>query len=231
MGSKKQEKITLVIPTYNEAKNVALLTDRIFKAYKKTQIIFVDDNSPDGTSEAVKKLMKKYDVKLIKRAGKLGLSSAVIEGFQKAKTDIIGVIDADLSHPPETIPKLVSAIINGADIAVGSRYTKGGGVEVWPWHRRMISLGATSIALPLTRVKDPMSGFFMLRKKVIKKAKLNSKGYKILLEVLVKGKYSKVIEVPFMFRNREFGQSKLGAKQYLAYLSDLRKLYMHKFLK
>lgn len=223
--------ISLVIPTYNEAKNVELLAKRIMLSYPKTKIIFVDDNSPDGTAEIIEsRLKKKYGCQLIKRSGKLGLSSAVIEGFSAAKTDIFGVIDADLSHPPEEIPKLVNAIIEGADIVVGSRYVKGGGVEVWPWHRRIISFGATSLARPLTRVKDPMSGFFLIKKNVIAGKKLNAKGYKILLEILVKGVYRKAVEVPYVFRNREFGQSKLGTKEYYHYLNDLRKYYKHKLL-
>ena len=227
--NKSMVRISLVVPTYNEAKNVTELAKRIYKAYPDTELIFVDDNSPDGTADIIKKsLMPKYNIKLIKRAGKLGLSSAVVEGFKKAKNDIIGVIDADLSHPPEKIPELVRAIKNGADIAVGSRYIKSGGVEVWPWYRKVISIGATMLARPLTKVRDPMSGFFLIRKEVIKGAKLNSKGYKILLEILVKGKYRKTIEVPYMFMNRLYGTSKLGMKEYVNYLKDLGKQYHHK---
>ncbi len=226
--------ISLVIPTYNEAKNVKQLAERIFKAWPRTEIVFVDDNSPDGTADIIQsRLMKKHEgrVKLLRREGKLGLSSAVIEGFRKTTNNVIGVIDADLSHPPETIPKLVQAIDSGADIAVASRYIKGGGISGWPWHRRTISTGATMLARPLTNVRDPMSGFFLLRKDVIKGAPLNAKGYKILLEVLVKGRYEKnrVVEIPFTFTDRIYGESKLGSRVFIQYLLDLRKQYRYKY--
>jgi dolichol-phosphate mannosyltransferase len=164
----------------------------------------------------------------VHRAGKLGLGTAVTAGFKHAHGEILGVIDADLSHPPNILPKLVIPIITGkADMTVGSRYIKGGGVEVWPWHRRLISIVATLPARPITHVRDPMSGLMAFKRNVIKGRKLNVKGYKIGMEILVKGRISKVLEVPYMFRNRKVGKSKLNNSEYIDYLKNLILLYKY----
>lgn len=229
-------KISLVIPTYDEKNNIEELIRRIsgtfFHDIKTAhEIIFVDDNSPDGTGELLEQLKKDHPLKIVHRKAKLGLSSAVIEGFKIAEGDILGVMDADLSHPPEVIPDLVRPILdNRADFAIASRYAKGGGVEVWPLHRRFISFIATLVARPLTKVKDPMSGFFFFKKGLIEHLKLDSKGYKICLELLVKTRFSRVKEIPYTFRNREVGQSKLSFKEYFKYLKDLLKLIKYKIL-
>lgn len=229
MGSSKKHKIAIVLPTYNERKNLARLVREIFRFVAYAKLIIVDDNSPDGTGEVADELAKKYDIKVIHRKGKLGLSSAVAEGFKHARTDIIGVMDSDLSHPPEVIPKLLKEMLRkDADIAIGSRNIEGGSVEVWTFYRKLVSRVATVLAMPLTRVKDPLSGFFFLRRKVINGVRINSRGYKILLEILVKGKYAKAVEVPYVFRDRSVGQSKLNYKQYWLYLWDLARLYCHK---
>ncbi len=227
-------KVSIVIPTYNEKDNIETLlkkiSDTFFHDIKTAyELIFVDDNSPDGTGELLEQLKKDHPIKIIHRKGKLGLSSAVIEGFRLAEGDIIGVMDADLSHPPESIPDIIKPIIDErADFTIGSRYIKGGGVEVWPIHRRLISFIATLMAKPLTKVKDPMSGFFFFKKDLIEHLKLDSKGYKICLELLVKTKFTRVKEVPYTFRNREVGKSKLGFKEYISYIKDLLKLIKYK---
>jgi dolichol-phosphate mannosyltransferase len=225
--------ISIIVPTFNEGKNIAILIERIAKSLKKEkyEIIVVDDNSPDGTYSIAKTLIKRYPVKAILRKDEKGLSSAVLRGFEEAKGDILGVIDADLQHPPEKIPELIAEIRKGADVVVGSRLIKGGGVELWPWYRKVVSFGARIIALPLTGVRDTMSGFFFMKKWVIKGVKLNPIGYKILLEILVKGKYKKVREVPYIFMNRSFGHSKLSGKVYAHYLMHVARLYKHKFIK
>ena len=157
------------------------------------------------------------------------MSSAVLEGFKAASGSILVVMDADLSHPPEKIPEMVSKIESGeGEIVVGSRYIRGGSVEDWPFRRRIISKGATMLARWLTKVKDPMSGFFALKKSVIDGVDLNPVGYKIGLEILVKGKYSKVVEVPIHFANRKAGTSKLGGTEVLKYLDHVSMLYEHK---
>lgn len=224
------EKISIVIPTYNEASNIKKLVEEIFKFYKNSEVIIVDDNSPDKTWEVAGKLNKKFNVKVIRRLKERGLGSAVIEGFKHTKTKIIGVMDADLSHPPEKIPELVAALSN-ADLAIGSRLVKGGSVEEWPLHRKLISVIATLIARPLTKVKDPMSGFFFFNKKIIKNCKLDTQGYKILLEVLVKAKYTKVVEIPYTFKNRKIGSSKLNVTEYFRYIKSVICLLLEKYKK
>lgn len=222
-------KSTVILPTYNEAKTLELLI-RELSMQANLRIIVVDDNSPDGTGEIADRLAKKFPVSVIHRPTKMGLSSAVAAGFSQAKTEVIGVMDADLSHPPQLIQKLIKSL-QEADIAIGSRYIRGGEVETWTIYRKMVSRLATAMARPLTSVKDSMSGCFFLKKRVIKNIRFSSQGYKILLELLVKGEYKKTIEIPYTFRTREVGQSKLGPKEYWRYLKDLIKLYIHRILK
>ena len=221
------------MPTYNEKDNIDELVQRILSACHiagvDVEIVIVDDNSPDGTGRYAEELAKAHKMKVLHRAGKLGLSSAVIEGFAAASGDILVVMDADLSHPPEKIPEMVSKIESGeAEFVLGSRYVKGGSVENWPLHRRIISKGATLFARPVTRVKDPMSGFFALKRSVIQGAKLDPVGYKIGLEVMVKGNVTKVVEVPIHFANRKAGKSKLGGGEMLRYIDHVTRLYEHK---
>jgi dolichol-phosphate mannosyltransferase len=224
--------ISIVSPTYNESENIRLLIGRISEVMSghKYEIIVVDDNSPDGTEDIVKELSKRYPVKILVRNGKLGLASAIMTGFEHAKGDVLGVIDADLQHPPEYILDFVKAIeLNGCDIAVGSRYINGGGVEGWSKKRLLTSKVAGLLAKPLVRgVKDPMSGFFFLKRNVIEGVKLNPTGYKLGLEILVKGNYKKVKEIPFTFKPRKNGASKLDKKELLTYLKLLKDLYLYK---
>jgi dolichol-phosphate mannosyltransferase len=185
----------------------------------------VDDNSPDDTALAAEKLSKTYPVIVLKRDGKHGLASAVVLGFKHAKGNILGVIDADMQHPPEYLQEFALHVSNGSDIAVGSRYVKGGQLEGWSNFRSLVSWGAVMISKPLTGVKDPMSGYFMLKRKVIEDVSFNPMGYKIFLEILVKGNYNKVKEIPYTFRNRESGESKLKMDEYINYLRLLYHLY------
>ncbi|MBI2143978.1 polyprenol monophosphomannose synthase [Candidatus Woesearchaeota archaeon] len=222
----KRQTVSIVIPTYNERGNIEKLVPEIFQSCSSLNaavgVVIVDDNSPDGTGKAAEELCKGYNLKVIHRSGKLGLASAVIKGFSESGSEIVGVMDADLSHPPSVLPKLIKPILdNEADLVIGSRYAKGGGVEVWPWHRRLISRIATALAYPFTRAKDPMSGLFFLRKRAIDGVELNAKGYKIGLEVLVKGKYARMLEVPYTFRNRFVGKSKLTPEEYIHYLRNI----------
>lgn len=223
-------KVSVIVPTYNERDNLEELFERISKAlaYYDYEIIVVDDDSPDKTWEFAQKLAEKYSVKVIRRTKEKGLSSAVIRGFKEASADVFVVMDADLQHPPEVIPRLLEAIENGADIAIASRYVRGGGVRNWYWYRKLISKGAIMIgriALPKIRdVKDPVSGFFALRKEVVENAQLNPIGFKILMEILIKGRYQRVEEVPFIFGLRHAGESKLGGKTILNYLKHVYRL-------
>lgn len=229
----KGSSVSILIPTYNEKENIGLLIPRIFGIFKKSRIkgevVVVDDNSPDGTGEIAEKMKGKYRMKVIHRKAKLGLSSAVLDGLKEAEGDIIGVMDSDLSHPPELIPDLVKPIIsNQADITVGSRYVKGGGIKNWPFRRKIISRGASLLAKLLTSVKDPMSGFFFFKRNIVKNKVLKPSGYKIGLEIFVRGEYSKIREIPYTFVDRKSGKSKLSPKEDLAYLKHLVKLYWYK---
>ena len=222
-----------MVPTFNEKDNlddlVRRITDACSGAGIEPEIIIVDDNSPDGTGNHAEDLAKTHNMKVIHREGKMGLSSAVIEGFSASSGSILVVMDADLSHPPESIPDMVQKIQSGeAEVVVGSRYVKGGSVENWPFHRKVMSRGATLIARGLTKVKDPMSGFFALKKEVLDGAELNPVGYKIGLEILVKGRYSKVLEMPIHFANRKAGSSKLGGSEMLRYVDHVSMLYEHR---
>ncbi len=224
--------VSIIIPTYNEAENIAALVPRIFgsmdKRGLKSEVVIVDDNSPDGTGEIAEGMKAKFDVKVIHRRGKLGLSTAVIEGIEKAEGEIVGVMDADLSHSPELIPELVEPIArNEFDVTVGSRYSNGWGITDWPVKRRMISKGATMLARPLTGVKDPMSGFFFFNRRVIEGKDLNPSGYKIGLEIIVKSG-SNIKEIPYTFIDRKHGKSKLGLKEDVQYLIHLARLYWYK---
>lgn len=221
-------KISLIIPTYNEAKNIKKVIKRILPSLRKYdyEIVVVDDDSPDGTADIVNSLKIKR-VRLIRRKGKKDLSLSIMDGFKHAKGDIVGVIDADLSHPPELIPKVIEPIIKeNYDISIASRIVKGGGVENWPFIRRFTSWFASLLARPLTNVKDPMSGFFFVKKSKLNYNYLKPRGYKILLEILVKCSLTNFKEVPYIFRNRKYGESKIGSKVILNYIIHLAHLYL-----
>lgn len=224
-------KVSIIVPTYNERENLEILVKRIASSLgdKEYEIIIVDDNSPDGTWRLAQELARFYPIKLIKREEKRGLASAVVDGFSHAAGHCFVVMDADLQHPPEAIPRLIEAIENGADLAVASRYIEGGSVRGWSFFRRFVSRGATWLArLFLTNVKDPMSGFFALRREVVEGADLRPEGYKILLEILVKGNYARVAEIPYTFEPRKLGRSKLKGRQYIQYLKHLISLMRYK---
>jgi len=222
--------LSIIIPTYNERDNIAPLVKRIHSVLSghNYEVIFIDDDSRDGTAAAVRELEKDFPVRVIVRKDKKGLASAVVDGISYADGGIVGVMDADLQHPPEVIPALLRALESGAEVAVASRYVRGGGCEGWSFTRRLFSRGAVLIAhlfLPETRaVHDPMSGFFLFQKQVVAGVELKPTGYKILLEILVRGKYRKLAEVPFRFGLREKGESKLTLKQQIDYLRHVYSL-------
>jgi len=222
--------ISIILPTYNEKDNLRNVVKEIFGIVKRNaEVIVVDDNSPDGTGIIADDLSKKYEIKVVHRPRRLGLTPAIAEGIKIAKGEIIGVIDADMSHPPSLIPQMISLLeSDAADIVVGSRYSVGGSVETWSSFRKSVSLLATFLARLLVDAKDPMSGFFFMKKSVVKGVNLKSKGYKALLEVLVKGNYSKVVEIPYTFKGRGVGKSKLNVKEYAKYLMDWFKLAAYK---
>ncbi len=222
--------VTLVIPTYKERDNITPLVERIHQALPNYnyRILFVDDNSGDGTAELVAALSAKYPVNILVRKNKRGLASAVVDGIRESRGEVIVVMDADLQHPPEILPDLLKKIDAGADMAIASRYVPGGSCEGWGLARRINSKGAIFLAhllLPPTRrIKDPMSGFFAFARQAIAGAELKPAGYKIILEVLMQGKFHSVAEVPYTFRLRSRGQSKLSARQQIEYLRHIYSL-------
>jgi dolichol-phosphate mannosyltransferase len=223
--------VSVVIPTFREAANIAELVERIERAVPNAEIIIVDDNSNDGTDEVVRKL-ERARVRLHIRTTERGLSSAVIAGCRLASAPIIVVMDADLSHPPEAIPAMLAQLASGGDFVVGSRYIAGGSTDsAWTLFRRVNSLSATALARPLTKLSDPMSGFFAMRTADFRATKdLNPIGYKIALEMLVKGPFRSAREVPIHFADRKRGESKLSLKEQLRYIRHLARLYRFKFL-
>ncbi len=218
--------VSIVVPTYNERGNVESLADGIHRALAgrwSYEVIFVDDNSPDGTAGAVRQAAKKDPaVKLVLRPKKLGLGSAVVAGFRDAKGSRWVMMDADLSHRPEDIPGLLQGLSN-ADIVVGSRYVPGGGIVGWPLHRRAISRAASAIGRLLVglRVKDATSGFVAFRREAVEPLlpALAPRGFKLLLEILAKARGATVRETPIVFVEREQGQSKFAGSEVFAFLS------------
>jgi dolichol-phosphate mannosyltransferase len=223
--------ITIIVPTLNEAQSVATLAARIAAALEgeRFETIVVDDDSSDETWRLACELPGALHVRIIRRVGRSGLSSAVVEGFAAARGEIIGVIDADLSHPPETIPGMLHAIrLGGADLVIASRMISGGATEGWPRSRKFSSRIASLLAKPITTVRDPMSGFLLFRREVIEGVRLKPRGYKIGLEILIRGNAQRIVEVPFIFRDRTAGKSKLGVRQNIEYLLQLADLYLYK---
>lgn len=229
--------VSIIIPTYEEKDNVQALVERIHNSISSIsqngdntdyEIVIVDDNSPDGTAELVTELSNKYPVRCIVRKDERGLASAVVTGFKYAKGDILVVMDADLQHPPEDVPNLIAEIHKGADISIANRYANKDGFNGLGLHRKIISKGANYPAKilfkKLSGISDIQSGFFALRRDVIKDAKLNPLGYKILLEILILGNYNKVTEISYKFAKREYGETKLGAKVIFEYLLHITTL-------
>jgi dolichol-phosphate mannosyltransferase len=225
--------LSVVVPTYNEAGSVPKLAERLHAALdgRDWELVIVDDGSPDGTADIAAALVPRIPVNLVRRAGKAGLASAVVAGFAAARGDVLLVMDADLSHPPETVPALVDAIAGGADLAVGSRYVAGGGVLDWPLKRRVVSRVACLMGNVLVPVRDSTSGFFALRRSVIEGVTLNPIGFKIGFEVIARGRYTMVVEVPYTFRDRELGASKFGRREIMQYVQQLGQVARDKLLR
>ena len=222
--------VSLVIPTYNEAqgieKLIAALSGVFARAVIEGEIVIVDDNSPDGTGAVVDALAARYPVRCVHRPGKLGLSSAVIDGWRTCASPIVGCMDGDFSHDPTIVPQLIAAIERGdCELAIGSRYVRGGGIANWPWRRKITSRVAIMLAQPLTRVRDITSGYFFCKRNVIEDAQLDPIGFKIGLEVIMRGNYRKFREVPYVFTDRTQGLSKLNSGEIVNYLKQLSKFY------
>ena len=226
-----QPKLAIIVPTYNESLNVELLFNAISAALENFgpwEIIFVDDDSPDSTAERVTELARQHPhVRCIRRLGRRGLSSAVVEGFLATAAPFLAVIDADLQHDEKILPALLQKLeTEQADIAVGSRYTSGGSIGEWSATRHRMSLFATWLGNKVTKatVTDPMSGFFVVRRDAFLPAarRLSANGYKILLDLLASSpRPLKVVEVPYSFRPRRHGESKVDSMVLMDYAALL----------
>lgn len=226
--------LSIVVPTYREAGNIPELIRRIEllkPQFSALELLILDDNSQDGTEDLVHKLNKDW-VKLIVRKTDRGLSPAVIEGLKIAQYDNLLVMDADGQHPAEVIPQMVQKLQEPAvDFVMGSRYVKGASIHgKWTFFRYMNSKVSTLLARPFVRIKDPMSGFFCLKRATFQRAQgLNPIGYKIGLELIVKCGCQNAQEIPIHFGERFQGESKLSLKEQLKYLRHIKRLADYKF--
>ena len=230
--------LSLVLPTYNEASHIITVVEQVIAALESVpalsyEIIIVDDDSPDRTWERALDLSHRYpQVRAIRRQGERGLATAVLRGWQIARGEVFGVMDADMQHPPQTTAELWRAMSHGADLAAASRYLEGGGVSDWILPRRIISRCAQLLGLIVLpevtgKVSDPMSGFFMVRRSALEGLELKPLGYKILMEVLARGDVGKISEVPYVFRERAERASKVSAAVCAQYLEHLGRIRIH----
>lgn len=220
----------MVVPTYNERARIAELTGALFAACSEhgveLELVIVDDNSPDGTGALADDLAQQYRVRVIHRSGKLGLGTAVVAGFAAASADIVGVMDADFSHPPALVPKMLATLTaTEADIVVASRYVRGGSTPNWPIRRRLLSRAACLLARPLTPIRDAASGFFLIRRDIVRDVRIQAGGFKICLELLVRVWPRRLVELPYQFDDRELGESKMSLREAAGYLVQLWDLY------
>jgi dolichol-phosphate mannosyltransferase len=221
---------SVIVPTYNERLRLTELVTTTLEAWARAgfdgEIVIVDDNSPDGTGDLADRLAEGRPVQVVHRAGKLGLGTAVIEGFAAARSAIVGVMDADLSHPPGLLPHLLSVLhAHRADLVIGSRYVPGGGTRHWPVSRLLMSKVACLLARPLTPVRDATSGVFLIRRGLAREVRISAGGFKICLELLIRGQPGLVAEVPYVFVGRTEGQSKMNTWEALGYLRQLWDLH------
>ncbi len=224
--------LAVIIPTYNEAANVAPMLDRLALALAGIhwEAVFVDDNSPDGTADVVRQIaLTNRQVRIVQRIGRRGLSSAVIEGMLATAAPVLAVIDGDMQHDENVLPRLYEAVSQGqADIAIGTRYGAGGNIGDWSEGRVKVSKWATAIGNRVikTEMSDPMSGLMAISRTTLEQAipNLSGVGFKILLDIVASLPTPPTIaEIPYTFRSRERGESKAGALvglEYLALLAD-----------
>ncbi len=223
--------LSIVTPTFNEAGNVPALISELEAALRglEHEIIVADDNSPDGTADVVERMRQNTPcVRLLRRTAPRSLSGAVIDGFGLAEGEMVACIDADMQHDPRLLPAMLDEMARGADLVVGSRYISGGGTSDWSILRRLASWVATKLEDQLLGVplSDPMSGYFMLRRAdfLCIRDRLNPQGFKILLEIVAHSHPQHIRELPYIFRARRNGVSKLSNRVVVAYLRQLSRL-------
>ena len=225
-GEQRGSELCVILPTYNERDNLPDLVKRVTSI--GFSVIVVDDSSTDGTFEIAKDLAEEGKVFLIERKGEKGLATAIRVGIEYSKCPFVAVMDADFQHPPEVLPKMLEKLKSGCDLVIASRYTEGGRIQGWPLYRRIISLGAIFLAhllLPETRVSsDPVSGFFAFRRDKVDPATITTNGYKALVDILVRNKFDRVCEVPYVFIQRKKGKSKLGSREIIEFVRQVMRL-------
>ena len=226
--------VSIIVPTYNERERLEELVAALAGVFEdrriRGEIVVVDDNSPDGTGAIADGLTRRFPLQVVHRSGKLGLGSAVIEGFRRARAPVLGVMDADLSHPPSILPGMLAALqALGVDAVVGSRYIPGGGAKNWPFLRLAMSRFACVLAWPLTPVRDATSGLFLVKRAAVEDAKISAAGFKICLELLVRSRIASIAEVPYVFADRAAGESKMTTREAMGYFLQLRDLYALRF--
>lgn len=230
--------LSLILPTYNEAENVRRLLPRLrtILADVPFEVIVVDDDSPDRTWEVVREFEASDPrFRVIRRVGRRGLSSAVVEGFAAARGEVLAVADADGQHDLTLLPRLYAEVSRHGGIAVGSRYVAGGGVGNWDGRRQLLSKTATALASRLCRVRvsDPMSGYFALSRATFDsvKAALRPRGFKILLDILLRvDAKTRAVELPYVFSERMAGKSKLSLRVQWQFLSTLLEALLGRWL-
>jgi len=226
--------VSVVLPTYNESKSLPVLIPRIARALVEAglrgEVVVVDDNSPDGTASVAEGLAREHPVRVLKRTTERGLATAVIAGFRMSQATVCVVMDADGSHPVEALGTMVRMILDDkAEIVVGSRHVEGGGSKDWPLFAQLKSRFAASLAIGLTSMTDPTTGFMAVRRTLLERLTLDPVGWKIVLETAVKARPARLAEVPIVFTDREHGESKQSLKVLLEYLNHLYKLYQFRF--
>jgi dolichol-phosphate mannosyltransferase len=238
LEEKSQPKLALAIPTLREAENLPGLLGHLRAVLDPLkipyEILVVDDDSRDGTEEIVSAIAAEDPrVRLLLRKGERGLSGAILYGWRHTDAAILGVMDADLQHPPEVLPRLISAILAGNDLAIGSRYIEGGRLGQWNPVRKFLSAAAVWATWPIQRAgmraRDPMTGFFLIRRECIKGIEFQPSGFKLLLEILVRARLRSVKEVPISFGLRAQGASKANFKVGWDYAKLLAGLYAERF--
>ena len=225
--------VSIVLPTYNEAATIGVIVPQICAVLRDAgligEIIVVDDASPDGTAAIARRLAEKYPLRLLVREHERGLATAALAGFRLSEAAVVVVMDADGSHPPERLPAMIQPVLDdSADIAVGSRWHPGGGVRDWPWRRQLTSKVAAMLALGLSPLRDPTSGFMAVRREVLAELELDPIGWKIVLEVVAKARQRRIVEVPITFCERRLGASKLNWDAQWSYLRHLFRLHCHR---
>ncbi len=221
--------ITVVLPTYEEAENLRRLLPELLAALDlasiEAEVVVVDDASTDGSAEVAEGLLGARG-RVVRRTGRPGLARAAIDGIRNARGDVLVLMDADLEHPVDLVVPLARTVLDGrAEVAVGSRFAPGGGIAGRSaWRRACSRVGAWLARGPARGILDPLSGLLAFRRSVVEGVSLGTRGFKIGLEVLARGRYAMAVEIPYVHGQRVAGRSKFGVRASLAFLLQIASL-------